>query len=331
MKCYQVLGWNDHFENNRSRQRKQCRFVCVPNKPGGWGLTRILSEPDGAAIYGIWCLILGACSRHEERDGWLTDTGRSPHGHQAGTPWAAQDLAIIWRRPVDEVERALAFLSSPAVGWMKVTAECTPSDSEVTAECTPSDSRVTSEGREGREGKEEYVPERPVAGSEPTPTLSAREQQIFDSLVSDISPVSPLTRTDAGELARRFSEDFPEMNCVQSIRACRRWMEDKPSRRSKKTSGTRRRLTTWLQKDDEDRKHRIPMSGSGPDLSSGAEWVEAWIRRAGDTLRSQELDSAPAAALKLISRAGGWHSLEVVYGRHGAEATIERFREDALL
>jgi len=113
MKVYQVNDWDLHFENDRSRERKNCSFVCVPNKQHGMGFSRVMAEPDGAAIYGIWHMIIGACSQQTHRNGWLTDDGE-----QAGSPWGADDMGIKFRRPVAEIQRALDFLCSPKVGWI---------------------------------------------------------------------------------------------------------------------------------------------------------------------------------------------------------------------
>jgi len=131
---YQVRDWNDYFENARSRTLLECSWVPMPNKQSGLGLSRILAEPDGAAIYGIWCLIVGAVSRQRKpRNGWLT-----ADGYQAGTPWTPGDLALMFRRPAEEVERALAFLSSGPVGWIAVHGEYPSGTGEVSAECPPS-------------------------------------------------------------------------------------------------------------------------------------------------------------------------------------------------
>src|SRR5579872_3770087 len=74
---YRVKDWDTRFENYKSREVDSCGFVCVPNKQDGLGLNRILAETDGAAVYGIFSLIIGACSRQRRpRSGWLTDDGR---------------------------------------------------------------------------------------------------------------------------------------------------------------------------------------------------------------------------------------------------------------
>ena len=158
MTTYQIRDWNEHFENATSRERKKCMWVPMPNKQSGLGLSRILAEKDGAALYGIWVLIVGACSRQlKPRAGWLTDTGRAPDGQHAGTPWTVADLALMFRRPDKEVERALAVLSSNAVGWLdatcEVSAEYPQGIREVSADC-PRSTSLEKEGRkEEKEGK----------------------------------------------------------------------------------------------------------------------------------------------------------------------------------
>jgi hypothetical protein len=141
---YQVKNWSETYENNKSRERDECSFVCVPNKHDGLGLTRILSMPNGAFTYGIFNLIIGACSRQSKpRDGWLTDDGT-----ETGRPWTADDMAMLWRQPVAEIEKALQVLCSDAVGWMVAV-----SAREVPAECPPSapeEKRIEEKRKEDR-------------------------------------------------------------------------------------------------------------------------------------------------------------------------------------
>jgi hypothetical protein len=149
---YQVKDWQKYFENSKSRERKECSFVCVPNKQHGLGLALVLAEPDGLAIYGVWCLILGACSQQRApREGWLTSDG-----HQTGTPWAPGDLALKFRRSPTEIDRALTFLSSPKIGWLNAfdTTDATALMSSarvVPADCPPAALERKKEEKEGRE------------------------------------------------------------------------------------------------------------------------------------------------------------------------------------
>src|SRR5690349_10732451 len=112
---YQVLEWDAHFENFKSRSVQHCSFVCVPNQQHGAGVTYILSQPDGIEIYGVWNLIIGACSQHAApRDGWLTNDGKP-----TGTPWDAAHLARRWRTTEEKVQRAMDVFTCEHVGWMK--------------------------------------------------------------------------------------------------------------------------------------------------------------------------------------------------------------------
>lgn len=113
---YQVINWNEHFENDRSRSREKCGFVCVPNKQHGMGFCRVMAESDGAAIYGIWHCIIGACSQQKKRDGFLTSDGTA-----TGKPWGVEDLALKFRRPEKEIKRALEVLCSDNVGWLRLS------------------------------------------------------------------------------------------------------------------------------------------------------------------------------------------------------------------
>jgi len=142
---YRIKDWDNIYENNKSRSVDRCGFVCLPNKNGGLGLVRILNEPDGPAIFGIFVLIVEACSRHKRpRGGWLTLSG-----HQDDTAWTPEDLAMMFRRKEEEVARALDVTSSSQVDWVEVYGQCPDGVRSVSARCPPG----VPEGK-GREGKE---------------------------------------------------------------------------------------------------------------------------------------------------------------------------------
>src|ERR1043166_7836535 len=145
---YQIKNWDACFENNKSRERDHCSFVCVPNKQHGLGFCRVVSHLRGAAIYGNWQMIVGACSQQSKpRAGWLTHNGRPD-----GTPWTAADLALKFRRPVKEIELALKVLSSPEVDWL-TTVECPSSARVVPVECPPDTLERKKEVKEVKEQK----------------------------------------------------------------------------------------------------------------------------------------------------------------------------------
>jgi len=115
----QVVGWDTYFEKAASRQVNECSWVCAPNHLDGDGITFILQQPDGAAIYGIWNLIIRKCSQQRKpRHGYLTADGTP-----SARPWSADSMALWWRRPIEEIERALEVLSHDPVNWLQPAYE----------------------------------------------------------------------------------------------------------------------------------------------------------------------------------------------------------------
>lgn len=149
MKLYRIKDWNKHFENDRSRTRNKCSFVCVPNKQHGMGFSYLMAEIDGATIYGVFHLIVGACSQQSPpRHGLLT-----ADGELTGSPWGPDDMAVKFRRPAKEISRALEVLSSERVGWIEVleSSHSPPTHRPVTANSPPT--HLEGKGREEKEGK----------------------------------------------------------------------------------------------------------------------------------------------------------------------------------
>lgn len=188
---YQIKNWDAYFENDRSRQREKCSFVCVPNKQHGLGFCRIMAEPDGAAIYGVWCLLLGACSQQKKRNGWLTADGES-----AGSPWGVEDLAVKFRRPVSEIKRALDFISSDRVGWIQsFPLRHSHSDNlRVTAESPPSHPERNETN--GNEGKGKNGIEANITGDGLHMPLQAQGQEAIrlNSLCKEVLGEEEMTR-----------------------------------------------------------------------------------------------------------------------------------------
>jgi hypothetical protein len=232
---YQVLNWDENFENYKSREVDDCSFVCVPNKQHGMGLTRILAEPDGAAIYGVWNLILGACSRQRRpRDGWLTHDGTAE-----GTAWTVDDLALRWRRTREEVTRDLEFLCSDAVGWM-VRHE---RDLETSTPAVPGEyPSSTVKGRE-RKGMEEKGMEdgcsAAARGAEPSPVVL----EFPVAHRKGHAETWPLRDDYVAELATAF----PALNVPEQCRKALAWVRANPSRK-KTARGMRAFLFSWMDR-----------------------------------------------------------------------------------
>lgn len=152
--AYQIIAWDENFETSTSRKLQHPHWVSVPTKQSGKGLTRILAQADGAAIFGIWVLILQACAGQKlPRAGWMTDNG-TPNG----PPWTIEDLAERWRREAAEITRALDVLCSPRVGWIR-TCEQSPDNHPITTHHLPLSSQGgSSQGGAGGAGAQAPTP-----------------------------------------------------------------------------------------------------------------------------------------------------------------------------
>ena len=138
---YRIKDWDAHFENSRTRQMDAMRWVPVPNKHDGDGLTALLDHRDAAAHYGAWHMILQVASKCRTRGTLLRDNGQ-PHD--------AKSLARMTRLPATVFEKVIPRLVGPDVAWLEVV------DAEGVVTRTspgrhPSDMQPTIEGK-GREG-----------------------------------------------------------------------------------------------------------------------------------------------------------------------------------
>lgn len=108
METYRIRGWGQHFENNRTRELKELRFVILPNKHDGDGYTELVDHPDGAAHYGAWVAIVQVASKCDPRGTLLRDGDRA---HDSTS------LARLTRLPKDVFDQALPRLFS--IGWLE--------------------------------------------------------------------------------------------------------------------------------------------------------------------------------------------------------------------
>lgn len=152
---YQILDWDRHYENSKSRERDVLTWCPVPNKQDGLGYGRLLSEPDGPALYGAFvAVVLVASKQRRPRHGHLTGNGRSD-----GAPYSADDLSVKTRIGRDVIARMLEITCSASVGWIaaydasarQVPAECPPTARQVPANDPPA--ALEGKGMEGMEGK----------------------------------------------------------------------------------------------------------------------------------------------------------------------------------
>ena len=119
---YRIKDWDVHFENNRSREMKELRFIILPNKHDGDGYTELIGHPNGAAHYGAWVAIVQVASRGNhpagrcgipagccECRGMLLRDGAKPH--------SPDSLSRITRLPAEIFSAVIPRLIE--IGWIE--------------------------------------------------------------------------------------------------------------------------------------------------------------------------------------------------------------------
>jgi hypothetical protein len=105
--CIQIVDWDAHYENNRTRELKKMAWVPMPNSHDGDGYTQLLSHPNGAAHFGAWCALVEVASRCEPRGTLLRKTVRIP-----------QEGAVIPQVPAQGVREARESHNSSSLARM---------------------------------------------------------------------------------------------------------------------------------------------------------------------------------------------------------------------
>ncbi len=143
MKCYSIRGWNEHFENNRSRTVKDLAWVAIPNRHDGEHFSTIMNSEHGAEIFSAWVLMLQVASRCQPRGTLLRDN-KKPH--------SASSLSVKTRAPENWFILAFEFLEKHT-DWLEIKELQTSCQSGVSAlpeDCHPPDEE--GKGKKGREG-----------------------------------------------------------------------------------------------------------------------------------------------------------------------------------
>jgi len=100
VQVYVIKDWNKIYENNRSRELKNSSWVPIPNKLDGDGYTLIMTQKNGAAIYGAWIALILLASKCDVRGTLLRGNGE-PHN--------IDSISRITRLNVDLVEEMIDF------------------------------------------------------------------------------------------------------------------------------------------------------------------------------------------------------------------------------
>jgi hypothetical protein len=104
----EIVDWDQHYENNRTRELKQMQWVPMPNRHDGDGYTELLDHPNGSSHFGAWCALVQVASRCDPRGTLLRDSA-VPHNEAS--------LARMTRIPIKVWQEALPRLAS--IGWIR--------------------------------------------------------------------------------------------------------------------------------------------------------------------------------------------------------------------
>jgi len=111
---YRIKRWNAVFENNRSRELKNTHWVAMPNSHDTLGYLTLVALPNGAALYGAWCVLVQIASRCKPR-GTLVQDGSRPH--------TARTLALKSRLPQELFEELFEVLRLPDIEWIEALTD----------------------------------------------------------------------------------------------------------------------------------------------------------------------------------------------------------------
>ena len=149
MLILRIKNWDDHFENNRSREVKVCNWVPTPNSHDGDGYTMLVDHKDAAAHFGCWNALIQIASRCSPRGTLL---------RKNGAPHTAKTLARMARLPFAPFDALIKRLIKTDIDWLEIIDE-----NGVTQEDMPPDAalaalgcEITARGcLEGKKGKKE--------------------------------------------------------------------------------------------------------------------------------------------------------------------------------
>lgn len=113
---YQIVDYERHFENYKSKTIERCSWFAMPNKHGGVGWSNLMARPNGAVIYGIWVCLVQLCSRQRlPRCGYLTADGK-----RDGRRYSVSELARLFRRPEMEIRQCFAAVTRPEIDFIRL-------------------------------------------------------------------------------------------------------------------------------------------------------------------------------------------------------------------
>ena len=107
---YRIRDWDQQFETRGSRRHQRpLAKISLSTSLEGLVLRRLLSDPQGAAAYGVWVLLLQIAAKLPHRGVLADSTG----------VYTPPDLALLTGVPESQVQAALELLCSPRIGLLE--------------------------------------------------------------------------------------------------------------------------------------------------------------------------------------------------------------------
>lgn len=165
---YSIVKWGELYENNRTRELANLRWVPIPNSHDSDSYNELVDRKNGAALFGAWIAIVQLASRCKVR-GVLTRDNGEPHD--------SKSIARITRLPIPTIEEAL-LVCNVECKWLEINAPQEGATIPQASAGFPQEGapRVCAqkEGRNGMEGtelngKEENGKEHRTAGADSFP------------------------------------------------------------------------------------------------------------------------------------------------------------------
>ena len=238
----EIVDWDKHYENNRTRELKRMAWVPMPNRHDGDGYTQLLDHLNGAAHFGAWCALVEVASRCDVRGTLLRD-GAVPHDESS--------LARMTRIPAKIWEEALPRLLN--IGWIKGYG--IPHEGAV----IPHPAAIERNGKNGTERKEPVstpvAPAHPDASVPQTATLiyklheKAREKLEEEASVRLGKPKKKIFY-DYDERVWRgitqadldfWADDFDGMEILSELKKMKAWLDSHPKKKDFKKF-----IANWL-------------------------------------------------------------------------------------
>ena len=115
MKIYKVRNWEDHYENNRTRELRAMSWIPIPNNHDGDGYTQVMAEKNGLELFGAWIVIVQVASKCGNTAG---SRGVLVRGN--GTPHDAISISRISRVSENKIQSALDYFST-SLDWLIIS------------------------------------------------------------------------------------------------------------------------------------------------------------------------------------------------------------------